>query len=321
MGFTPTPQPAWPSDRALILIHGIGDASAGGALPTDAVRAALGAAADEVAIYEFTYDFVNDWAAAKLEAAAAAAALGAAVATRFGDPAVAHTIAEYAGDVLWPILHHDTRFAIREALVAQMLQVVEDCGESALAQGLDPRDYRVGIIAHSLGCFHTYELLHAAVREPAHRLRPGSDHTILDSVTLMASPVQLIRSVAGEIRALVPSPDELATLDPAGLAIPAERVGARSVAITRRLVSVTGTQDPVGGHLLGSKRPFAFMNIPGQETIRVPQSLLPNVSPATALAAALTPGAPHAGGLTAPNPHSWADYIAGQSSLLQELFT
>lgn len=301
----------WPGQRAVLLVHGIGDASANATpFPLIELRDTLGADANDIAVYTLNYDFINDWTQRKLQLDAGVQALGGAISTRFANADLSAKLAEYGGDVLWPVLHADTRLAIRDALIVQLQQVFLDAGEAALARGDDPLDYRVSIIAHSMGCFHTYELLHAMVREPQHRLRPGTDGAQLASVVLMASPVRLIRTVAGDIGALVPSPEELATLDRDGLCIPSERVGRRKVATTKRFVSVTGTQDPVGGHLLGNKEPWGYMDVPGQQAEIVPQVLI-GPDPIKSLVENLGSGVP------VNDPHSWSAYVSGQSALLR----
>ena len=173
---------------------------------------------------------------------------------KMGDDEAAGTIADYAGDVLWPVLSADLRLAVRDAFIAQLIQIHLDCGVSALERGDDPLDYQISIVAHSLGCFHTYETLWAAAREPTYRLRPASNLFRLQSVWLMASPVQLIRSVASDIRAIVPDIDTLSSVA-RPLGIPGETVGARHTMCTDHFIAVTGSQDPVGGHILGQQQP------------------------------------------------------------------
>ncbi len=315
--FAPQSIQPWPADRAVLLVHGIGDASAGNApFPVTELTAALGTQAPNIAVYTLNYDFINDWAARKLQLAAGIKALGSAIAARFANDGLNDKLAEYGGDVLWPVLHQDTRLAIRDAYMAQLQQIVLDCGESALARGHDPLDYRVSIIAHSLGCYHTYEALHAAVNEPEYRLRPGSDLTQLESVIMMASPVQLIRTIAGDIGAAIPKPEQIATLDPGGLSLPAEKLGTKKVPATRKFVAVTGTQDPVGGHLLGKKNTWAFMNIAGQQTEIVPQTL---AGPDTVAALVKALGSGDGIGAALPDPHSWSAYVTREGSLLSGL--
>jgi hypothetical protein len=311
----------WPGTRALLLVHGIGDASTGkdGAFPLDVIRQVLGDDAESVAIYRVNYDFINDWLATKVQFQAGITALKAALKLKLGNEETDATIAEYAGDVLWPVLNADLRFAVRDALLAQLDQIQLDRGESALSKGHDPLDYQITIVAHSLGCFHTYEALTAAAQEPSHALRPASDLFTLHSVILMASPVQLIRTVAGAIGALVPDRDNLATIAKP-LAIPAETRKGKVVPCTTDFMSITGSHDPVGGHLLGKKIDWAYMDIPGQHSLIVPQQALnidTKAGTAQALAAAFAAGGPKVN-----DPHSWSAYIASQATLLRgELLT
>lgn len=318
MSFVPQSM-IWPGTRAILLVHGIGDASTGkdGAFPIDVVKAALGSDADKVAIYRLNYDFINDWAAQKVQFGAGIAALSAAVKLKIGDDATSQTIADYVGDVLWPIFSEDIRCAVRDAYLAQLDQIQIDRGESALEKGDDPLDYHITIIAHSLGCFHTFEVLAAAASEPSHHLRPASDHVTFDSVILMASPVQLIRTLAGGLSALIPGRDTLATLSKAPLAIPSETRKDTVTKCAKDFVSVTGTFDPVGGHMLGKKLAWAYMNIPGQRSIIVPQKLL-NINSKESLALAMAHSAA-SGGPSANDPHSWTAYIDTEASELRTM--
>jgi hypothetical protein len=308
----------WPGTRAILLVHGIGDASTGkdGAFPLDLVRQMLGDEVESVAIYRINYDFINDWLATKSQFQAGIAALKKALALHLGDETTDATIAEYVGDVLWPVLSAELRFAVRDALIAQLDQMQIDRGESALQRGDDPLDYQISIVAHSLGCFHTYEVLTAVANEPSHALRPATDLFTLDSVVLMASPIQLIRTVAGAIGALVPDRASLATLA-APLAIPSETRRGRVVTCTNDFYSITGSHDPVGGHLLGRKLDWAYMDIPGQHSVIVSQHVLDidtQQGTAQALGKAFA-----AGGPTQNDPHSWGAYIGSQSKLLRGL--
>lgn len=326
--FKPQSQ-TWKSDRAVLLVHGIGDASSQGkaAFPLDELREALGANAANVAVYTLSYDFINDWAKRKTKLSSAVATLGATVMDHYADPLLSELLAEYMGDVLWPILSLDIRRAIRDAFIAQLQQIAIDCGESALARGDDPLDYRINIIAHSLGCFHTYEVLHAIANEPSYRLRPASDLIQLASVVLMASPVQMIRSVAGRIAALLPARGELASLAAGGLSLPAEKLASgKSSSVTRRFVAVSGTQDPVGGHLFGSQQAWAFMDIPGQQTDVVRQALVVpedgrNLAEELSfrLETGLLGGGSGSISALVQDPHSWSAYVSREAELLAEL--
>lgn len=306
----------WPGTRAVLLVHGIGDASTGkdNAFPLDVLRDCLGDDAGKTAIYRINYDFINDWLATKLQFAAGITALKAAIKLKLGDADSDSTISDYAGDILWPVLSAELRFAVRDAMIAQLDQMQIDRGESALRRGDDPLDYELNIVAHSLGCFHAYEVLTAAAQEPSHALRPASDLFTLHSVILMASPVQLIRTIGGAIGAFVPDKDNLATLGQP-LAIPSETVKGNVTPITPDFMSITGSHDPVGGHLMGKKLDWAYMDIPGQHSVIVPQQSL-NIDTkegtALALAKAFATGGPKVN-----DPHSWAAYIAGQAKLLR----
>lgn len=317
MAFRPHSQ-FWPAKRAILLVHGIGDASNGkdGAFPVDLINAMLGDEARNTAIYRLNYDFINDWLSSKAQLAAGVAALITALKLKLGNDDASATIAEYAGDVLWPVLSSDIRFAVRDAFLAQLQQIQEDRGESALRRGDDPLDYQVTIIAHSLGCFHTYEVLTAAAQEPAHELRPASDLVTFDSVILMASPIQLIRTIGGSIRLLVPDAASLATLAKP-LAIPSETRSGSTVPCTGDFISITGTHDPVGGHLLGVKLGWAYMDIPGQQSIIVPQHAL-NIDTSQSTALALS-NAFAAGGPAVNDPHSWSAYIENDMRQLRSV--
>jgi len=308
----------WPGTRAVLLVHGIGDASTGNenAFPSEVVRQILRDDAESVAIYRVNYDFINDWLATKVQFGVGISALKAALKLKLGDEDSDATLAEYAGDILWPVLSAEIRFAVRDALLAQLDQIQVDRGESALHRGDDPLDYQISIFAHSLGCFHTYEVLTAAAQEPSHALRPASDLFTLNSVVLMASPVQLIRTVAEAISAFIPDRENLATIAKP-LSIPSEtRKGKKPVPCTTDFIAMTGSHDPVGGHLLGQKLDWAYMDIPGQRTVIVPQQALnldTKAGTAKALAKAFATGGPQAN-----DPHSWSAYIQAEAKLLRD---
>ena len=308
----------WPSDHAILLVHGIGNASLGaqGAFPLDTLRNSLGSQSHDAAIYTVNYDFINDWAATKIDFAAAIGVMKKTVCERLGSDDVADALADYIGDVLWPVLSASIRFAVRDALVAQLAQIGVDRTEAALARGHDPLDYKISIVAHSLGCYHTYEALWAIATEPRYQLMPRSDRFTFKSVILMASPVQLIRTVAGAIKAIVPDVATVAALSHE-LAIPAETHGSKVTPSTSHFISVCGTKDPVGGHLLGDRLPWAFMDLPGQELVVDTQQIL-NISSRAELGTALRAARTSAGpGVQVSDPHSWTSYIAHHGDLLR----
>lgn len=335
MPFDPISQP-WPANRAVLVVHGIGDASTGadGAFPLDALRDALGEDAEQIAFYPFNYDRINDWVSAKIDCEAVLARLRDAIAPKFGNDDTARTIAEYAGDVLWPVMSLNLRFAVRDAFMAQLAQIIIDRNEAALARGDDPLDYQVSIIAHSLGCFHTYEGLWAAATEPAYALQPLSDRVVFHSVTLMASPVQLIRTIAREISALIPDAGSLATLT-RELTVPFEEKRGHTARCTDRFIAITGDRDPVGGYLLGQRQAWAYMALDGGTNIIEDQRLL-DIDSRETLALALHAGIDakrehtpirQAARDTArdalmgslQNPHSWSAYITRQTPVLREV--
>jgi hypothetical protein len=307
----------WPGKRAILMVHGIGNASDGkdGAFPSDTLRTALGDDAASTAIYRLNYDFINDWLATKVNFSAGINALTTAVGVELGGDDFNGLIAEYAGDVLWPILSPSLRFAVRDAFASQLQQMLRDRDNAADRRGDNPRKYQISIVAHSLGCYHTYEMLTAAANDLALELSPASDLVTFESVILMASPVQLIRTIGGAISAFIPDLGSVATLS-APLAIPQEVKRGRAKLCTKNFVSVTGSRDPVGGHLLGKQLKWAYMDIPGQVSVVVPQEGLNlNTAQDTALALASAFGG---GGPTINDPHSWTNYLAGQATLLQD---
>lgn len=315
-----TPQSIdWPGTRAVLLVHGIGNASTGedGAFPLDALHAALGDRADDIAIYHLNYDFINDWAATKVDFAAALATLKARIGEKLAGASDADTLADYIGDILWPVLSANIRFAVRDAFVAQLTQMQIDRTEAAIARDSDPLDYGITIIAHSLGCFHTYEALWAVSTTPTYQLMPRSDLFTLEAVVLMASPVQLIRSCADAIRLLVPDVESLACVSKP-LGIPSEHHGAKSARCTDRFISVTGNHDPVGGWLGGKMISWAYMDVPGQESVVAPQRVLTLGTRNERLSLALALATHDDNdGLPVNDPHSWAAYIANNAALLR----
>ena len=180
----------WPARRAVLLVHGIGNAKPGDYTQlVGEVNAALGAEAANTAIYQLWYDQVNDWFAAKTDLAHLISVAVKALADRIGDSEIGEVVAESAGDVLWPVLSANARAAAREAFLAQVKQMVQD----GVASGVPARRQKLSIICHSLGCFHTYEALHHAALFPSHALQPATHEVVFDNVVFMASPVQLIR--------------------------------------------------------------------------------------------------------------------------------
>lgn len=318
----------WPSDRALLFVHGVGNAKPGDyANLVGAVSTALGAGASTFAIYELYYDVYNDWLAAKTGLADKLAPLvgwirGAVDRDQGGgaDGAeLASSIADYAGDVLWPVLSPSARLIIQEAYLAQLKQIVLD----GITAGVPSRFQQLSIICHSLGCFHTYEALHAAARSKAHKLQPVTDRVRFANVIMMASPTQMIRSVAEALGAVVPQRDQLHTLDGSALSLPSQaRAGSGDQPSVARWVSVTGELDPVGGYFFRRRANWAYMSVPTQESIIDPQSAL-NVGSKAELATRLRSALREreAPDISITNPHSWDGYVARHSVELRQWLT
>lgn len=298
----------WPARRAVLLVHGIGNAAPGDYTQLVAeVNAMLGAEAANTAIYQLWYDQVNDWFAAKTDLAHLISVAVNTLAERIDDSEIGAAIAESAGDVLWPVLSANARAAAREAFLAQVKQMVQD----GVASGVPARRQKLSIICHSLGCFHTYEALHHAALFPTHVLQPATHEVTFENVVFMASPVQMIRTVAGAMGNLVPNKRWLYSVRDEGLAIPSETtLSGTIVPSVKRWVSITGDLDPVGGHFFKRKAPWAYMDVAGQDSRIDKQDALNITSKqqlAQVLRASLRERQPPA--IAASNPHSWENYV------------
>ena len=305
----------WPADSALLLVHGVGSyrlADYDSLLVS--LKAALGSRWDELAVYTVLYDEVNEWFAAKTQAELLIGRLLGYLGGRFAGSDLGSVAAKGGCDVIWPVLSINARGAIREQVLAQLRQMVID-GDRTVPTRLEQKLY---IVCHSLGCFHTYEVLCAAASDPIHGLQPVTDGVRFQSVVMMASPVELIRTVARDIRDLIPSPAGLACLG--HLKIPVQARGPagdqRSIG---KLVSLTGTLDPVGGFLFHRQLPWAYMNIPGQVT-EIEHQRIAGIDSETALAALL--GVARGSRLGLPmapdNPHDWTGYVTRNQAKVAE---
>ena len=307
----------WPGDRAILLVHGIGDAG-----PDDytklveAVEAALGARAGEFALYELYYNFINNWFKDKTSLAAQLQQAKALFKIGVNDPELAETIAEYAGDVLWPVLSRSARAAVREAYLLQLKQVVRD----GIDAGIDPVHQKITIIAHSLGCFYTYEVLHAAATRPSHTLQPYTDGVRFDNVILMAPPIQLIRRVGEALGPVIPNRNELAACADEGLSLPGQLRRGKTTLSARNWVSMTGELDPVGGYFFRRRAAWAYTDIAGQVSIVDPQTAVTGIASKADLVSVLQGSLSDRKKptLTIDNPHSWLGYVARHEQELQQ---
>ena len=309
----------WPSDRAVLLVHGVGNAKPGDYQDLVAlVKQALGSDAGDFAIYQLYYNAINNWFKEKTALADRFQQMVTALKMGVNDTELSESLAEYAGDVLWPVMSTSARFAVRQAYLAQLKQIVLD----GVDAGVLRVDQRITIIAHSLGCFYTYEVLHDAATLVSHRLQPRTHAVRFANVILMASPVQLIRSAGEVLGAAIPKKSDLAVCDDAGLAIPAETHAGGRTTCTDNWISITGELDPVGGWFFRRKAPWAYMDIPGQTSIIDPQTLLDIGSKqdlATLLAEGVFEKKPP--DISIANPHSWEGYVARHEQELKQWLT
>ncbi len=312
MGWKPQSQ-LWPKQTAVLFIHGIGTAKPGSYDPLLKLFAdSLGpAVAPGIAKYCVYYDDLNDWFQDKIGLASQLSALQGFVeqaAARETDPDLGAAIAAFLGDVLLPILNEAARLAVRDRILAQIQQIRLDGHKS----GVQFQNQKISIICHSMGCFHTYEALHAASADPALQLLPVSDLMQFRSVIFMASPVQLIRTVAQEFGALIPK-GHLAALSDQGVFRPSETdvVTGNPGYCARDWVSIAGDLDPVGGHFFKKRAPWAYMAPAGQTAIVEDQSFL-DIKDKSDLIGILADIAVNgeSSAQILRNPHSWDNYIA-----------
>ena len=306
----------WPADRALLLVHGIGSARPGdyGALVAQLTNILAGQP-KPYAIYVFYYDQVNDWFAEKGNVPLAFASLVGSLRSKLDATNLGNVVADFAGDVIWPILLLGARDAVRTAFLRQLQQIVLDGKQAGFRQ---PAQH-LSIIAHSLGCFHTFEALHVAASSTSQGLAPATDGVQFDNVIFMASPVQVIRTVAESIRAVVPRPSDLACLSPAPLDMPSEDDGTGNlIPSAKRTISVTGNLDPVGGYFFRKQLPWGYMNLPNQIS-RIDQQEWIDMNEAelaSILQGALNEHRPPV--ILPENPHDWSAYVARHADDLSQ---
>jgi hypothetical protein len=320
----PMPQSQrWPANRAVLLVHGVGNARPGDYAPLAAqLQSVLGDEAPQFAVYFVYYDQIDQWFSTKVQAGAQIGALVNCLRSKLDATRLGNVIADFAGDVIWPVLLADARHAVRTAVLLQLQQIVVD-GQTA---GHPPQEQHVSIIAHSLGCFHTYEALHAAAADPGLGLAPATWGVHLSNVVFMASPVQIIRTVARELGAAVQQPATLHTASQQYLDMPVEVVATtgQRVELARRTVSITGDLDPVGGHFFRARPAWAYMQLPGQESFVDPQQITDvNLSDEEALVTvlhdALRERQPPK--IIPQNPHAWSAYVERHSDDLRRWLT
>ena len=316
MATLPPQSQKWPADRALLLVHGVGNARPGDYNALVAQITNILAKQDKpYAIYVFYYDQVNNWFEDKGNAPVAVASLVNAIRSKLDATSLANVVADFAGDVIWPILLLDARDAVRTALLRQLQQIILDGKRAGVRQ---PAQH-LSIISHSLGCFHTFEALHTAAKSTSQGLAPATDGVQFDNVIFMASPVQVIRTVAGMIRALVPRASDLVTVSAPQLEMPGEDDGTGTIIPSaKQTISITGNLDPVGGYFFRKQLDWGYMNLPSQTSFVDKQEWLDihEADLASILQTALREHAPP--DITPENPHDWSAYVARHANDLQQ---
>ena len=313
----------WPGDSAVLLVHGIGDPKATYYDPViQALKAVPGVDWDRFAVYPFSYEMINDWFNEKNQLGSVLGSLKSKLGLEIGDGDFGEGLAEVIGDIIWPVLSPSARIAARTAYIAQLTQLVEDgCRDWRQRTNRKGRAkyLNIAIICHSLGCFHTYEALHAAAGTKGHGLQPYSSGVRFKNVVFMASPVQMIRTIAKRLGVLVPAPNELATLSGSSLTQPSQkRLFREPLRSVENWVSITGNLDPVGGYFMREKQDWAYMDVEDQVPHVDEQHLLIAETKEELLKALAKGESPEA---LAENPHSWTGYIERHTSDLEGWLT
>jgi len=296
----------WTDKHAILLVHGVGDAKPGDYddLNVD-IRELLGADADKFAIYLPYYDELNDWVTEKHQLGAGLDHITAYLKLKYSFIPSGKDLAEILGDVIWPMMSLSSRYMIKDFLLKQLTQISLD----GIAANVPLKFQHISIICHSFGCFHVYELLHKIAFNPFHGLTPYTNAFQLENVIFMASPVQLVRTVGRSMGSLVPP--GLAALDIRGLFSPSETKYGKTKFSTKRWVSITGNMDPVGGHILGNKLNWGYMDVqdpdlfPGQESFIDQQTLITVKDILKILDGSSTMSVVS----SIKNPHSWNGYV------------
>ncbi|MEP6729278.1 MAG: hypothetical protein ABJE10_01505 [bacterium] len=319
MAILPPQTQKWPADKAVLFIHGIGSSKVGDYDPIVAqLEAILGADSKQFALYFLYYDQINQWFETKLQAQEQITKLISFLSSQLEATTLGKAAADFAGDVIWPVLIADARLAIRAAVLQQLQQIVLD----GIAANVQPRDQHITIIAHSLGCFHAYEALSFAAANPAEGLGPASAGVVLQNLIFMASPVQLIRTSAEKLGGAVPQPKSMFSLSSPSLQIPSE-IGddGRPKLCAKNTVSIVGNLDPVGGFFFRSQLPWAYAHLPGQDE-KIDQEKVATVngseeiSLASILLSSLQTQEPPK--IAPENPHDWSAYIARHADDLRK---
>ena len=294
----------------MLLVHGIGNARQGDYASLEAQLAALLSQAKKpYAIYTLYYDYLNDWFAGKEQVFDLDQIFRRELRRKEPTTRAWSSAVDLVGDIVWPVLLADARDAVQMAIRRQLLAMIDD-GRKRVR---DVADMHISIIAHSMGCFHTFETLHGMAKDTNSGLTPATDGFRLENVMFMASPVRMIGSIANAIRSVVPRSSSLNCLA-ASLTMPSETdLTGQTIGSVKRAVTITGTLDPVGGYVFRNQLSWAYMNvdgIPADQAIVDPQTPL-NIATADDLEAVIAKSLqdharPEIG---ERHPHSWSGYV------------
>jgi len=131
--------------------------------------------------------------------------------------------------------------------------------------------------------------------------------------------VQVIRTTAEMIRAVVPRPSDLACLSAPRLEMPSEDDGMGTlIPSAKQTISVTGNLDPVGGYFFRKPLSWGYMNLPTQKSFIDQQEWVDinEAELASVLQTALREHEPPA--ITPNNPHDWSAYVSRHAADLNQ---
>ncbi len=162
-----------------------------------------------------------------------------------------------------------------------------------------------------MGCFHVYEALQTIAADRTQAIGPASGGVQFANVVYMASPVQLIRTVAGLLGALVPQQESMRSVSQP-LSLPAQASATTSVPVSRKTVSIRGDLDPVSGYFFRKNPDWSCLSIPGLEVCTDSQQLAQvNGSDELSLTKILQGAlqSQSAPVIQPNNPHDWSAYV------------
>jgi hypothetical protein len=308
----------------VLFVHAIGDTTAKNYQGLEIrIREILGADSGKLAYYGYAYDEYNDMFKDKAQAAAQIFnAIKSSVPVEGLSGPASQAIAEYLLDVLWPITVNDARLTIQAGYIRALQQLVAD----GIASGFPAADQKISILCHSLGCFHTYEILHRCANEPAEALTPATHGVHFQNVIFMASPTKMVRTISSLLPGL---PKGLYCLrdghlrDPSQTSTDLQGRPFENHSVVN-WISITGDLDPVGGHWLGKRLDSFYMDVPPRGAFRGQQSIIDdqsffNIKTLKDWAKLMANVAQQkAAGNPVNDPHSWNAYVDRHAAQLKQ---